>query len=134
MVVISKVLIYVNVFVVDKIHYFCRNCDIFVIVAAAVYRCAVKLYRVCKEERVYSSFKEEEGGWQKERGGREKEKKRDKRESNMARERENEREQVSKREKMTVGLFATPVSVSRTAVSDSPRSCGGGSSIIDPCQ
>jgi len=56
------------------------------------------------------------------------------RESNMARERENEREQVSKREKMTVGLFTTPVSVSRTAVSDSPRSCGGGSSIIDPYQ
>jgi len=54
----------------------CRNCDIFVIVAAAVYKCAVKLYRVCKEERVYSPFKEEEGGWQKERGGREKEKER----------------------------------------------------------
>lgn len=69
---------------------------------------------------MYSPFKEEEGGWQKERGGSKKEKEKD-RKSNIVRERENEREQVSEkeRERMTVGLFATPVSISRTAVSDS---------------
>jgi len=69
----------------------CRNCDIFVIVVAAVYRCAVKLQSVQGRESVLSV--QGRRGRLAKRKRREGEKERERqRESNMARERENERE------------------------------------------
>lgn len=98
-------------------HYrrFCHGCDIFVIVQ----RLDVQNSTECARKRECTLSVQERRGRLAKRGEGEGEEK--ERESNTTRERENEREQVSEKEKerMTVGLFATLVSVSRTAVSDS---------------